>query len=637
MQFFDEVAVFAEPRSERDWIDVTLDVLGGERFDLRARLCRPVGDRWDIVRLDQRGVEHLVRLLREWRDLVHSTESLAPTDWYERLRRLLEANELALSTPLKQGVQVLEAHEASLSPFRYTFVVHANDGVFPRAPTSLGVFSDEERLRLRDLGLPLTDRSEAMRRERTLWRSVARGESVTLTYRTTDSNGVPRLPSLMVPEHDPGSELPRTLDLEAGAEPGTQAAADLSPVSPAQLRRAHALRLKAARRGGHRGEVETAFPNAIRRGVLGAFADELRSGGLDDFVRREAELGGALEDGPGAVDPNTLFGIDRPVSLRPTAWNGKIRDPLVLTELEHRFGSEYPWSSSQLEKYGKRPFDFLLERVLGLEEVSEADEETSALTFGSAAHGILEGFYGALLGDLPAEYDERAAGVLDGVADRVISDLESDRDEWLGLEPLWEVTRKEVRDQVRTYVQWELGHLSRKGERPIAVELQFGFAGQPPVELQGLDMAGQPARLLLRGRVDRVDRHGAERGGVLRILDYKSGLASLPTLKGYQDGALLQTALYMMAVDSLSLGSVDSARYRGIRQPGNPANKAELKFSRAEPTLRLALSIPGRVRAGLFEAVQAGSASISSWQPGRDVTRNEASLSDGTRFDRLSE
>jgi RecB family exonuclease len=559
---------------------------------------------------------------------------MTPADWYERLRRLLEANELALSTPLKEGVQVLEAHEASLSPFRHTFVVHANDGVFPRTPTSLGVFSDEETLQLRQLGLPLTDRSETMRRERTLWRSVTRGESVTLTYRTTDSNGVPRLPSLMVPEHDASLELPRTLDLEAGVEP----ARDLSPVSPAQQRRADALHLKAARSAGQRGELQTAFPQALRRGVLGAFADELRSGGLDGFVHREVELGGVALDEPAATaDPEVLFGVDRPISLRPTAWNGKIRDPAVLEALGRKFGPEYAWSSSQLEKYGKRPFDFLLDRVLGLEEVSEAEEETSVLTFGNAAHAILERFYGALLDDLPPELDERASRVLEEVVDGVIADLESNRDEWLGLEPLWEVTRQEVRDKVTAYVEWELRYLSKKGERPIAVELQFGFAGQPPVELRGVDMGGQQARLLLRGRVDRVDRHGDERDGVLRVLDYKSGLTSLPRQKGYLDGALLQTALYLMAVDALALGPVDSARYRGIGQPGDPANKYELKFSRAEPTLRLALSIPGRVRAGLFEAVQAGSASIASWQPGRDVTRSEASLKDGTRFDRLSE
>ena len=638
LDFFDRVSVLAGSRPERDWIDLTLEILGGSRFELRSRLCLPVGDRWDIVRLDQRGVEHLGRLLREWRELVRSAEPLSPADWYERLRRLLESNELALSTPLKEGVQVLEAHEASLSPFKHTFVVHANDGVFPRTPTSLGVFSDEERFLLRERGLPLTDRSEAMRRERTLWRSVTRGESVTLTYRTTDSSGVPRLPSLMVPAHDVTTELPRTLDLEAGRERGGEVSADLSPVSPAQQRRSEALLLKTARRAGQRGEFETAFPDALRRGVLGAFADELRSGGLDDFVRREPELGStAGEEQGGTLDPEALFGVDRPISLQPTAWNGKLRDPEVLEALEQRFGPDYPWSSSQLEKYGKRPFDFLLDKVLGLEEVAEADEETSMLTFGNVAHGILEGFYGELLDRPPPSFDERAARIFEEVANRVVSELEANRDEWLGLEALWEVTRQDVRDKVRAFLEWELPHLSKKGEVPVEVELQFGFAEQPPVELKGVDMAGDPARLLLRGRVDRVDRHGPEQGGVLRVLDYKSGFASLPLRKGYLDGALLQTALYMMAVDSLGMGSVDSARYRGIQQPGNPANKFELKFSQVEPTVRLALSIPGRVRAGLFEAVQAGSASIAAWQPGKDVTRNEASLVDGTRFDRISE
>ena len=638
LEFFDRVSVLAGSRPERDWIDLTLEILGGGRFELRSRLCLPVGDRWDIVRLDQRGVEHLVRLLREWRDLVRSTEPLSPADWYERLRRLLEANELALSTPLKEGVQVLEAHEASLSPFKHTYVVHANDGVFPRTPTSLGVFSDEERFLLRERGLPLTDRSEAMRRERTLWRSVTRGEGVTLSYRTTDSSGVPRLPSLMVPAHDVTTELPRTLDLEAGREPGGEVSADLSPVSPAQQRRADAVLLKTARRAGQRGEFETAFPDALRRGVLGAFADELRSGGLDDFVRRESDLRSAVnEDQGGTLDPAAVSGVDRPISLQPTAWNGKLRDPAVLGALEEKFGPEYPWSSSQLEKYGKRPFDFLLDKVLGLEEVAEADEETSMLTFGNVAHGILEGFYGALLDSLPLSFDDRAARAFEEVSDRVIAELEANRDEWLGLEALWEVTRQDVRDKVRAFLEWELPYLSKKGELPIAVELQFGFSGQPAVELKGVDQSGEPARLFLRGRVDRVDRYGPEQGGVLRVLDYKSGFASLPLKKGYLDGALLQTALYMMAVDSLDLGSVDCARFRGIQQPGKPANKFELKFSRIEPTVRLALSIPGRVRAGLFEAVQAGSASIAAWQPGRDVTRNEASLVDGTRFDRISD
>ena len=99
---------------------------------LRRRLCDPVEERWEVVRADQRGVVQLQRLLREWRDLDPVEEPMAPAAWHALLRKLLEANELVLSTPGQKGVQVLEAHDAALVPFEHTFLVHANDGEFPR-------------------------------------------------------------------------------------------------------------------------------------------------------------------------------------------------------------------------------------------------------------------------------------------------------------------------------------------------------------------------------------------------------------------------------------------------------------------------------------------------------------------------
>jgi RecB family exonuclease len=641
--FLHSIEPLAASRPETGWVDLTLEILGGRLLELRHRLCRPVGERWDIVRVDQRGVEHVRALLREWRELVRSDLPLTAGDWHERLRRLLETNELAHSTPTKKGVQVLEAHQAALSPFRHTFIVHANDRVFPRTPTSLGVFSDDERRRLRDLGLPLASRAEVMRRERALWRSVASGRAVTISYRTTDSGGVPRLPSLMVPAHDPTRELPRTLDAAFSPDSDADSAATSSsgPASPEQHRRAEILRLGRVRRSGDAGPFRTPYPPLARRAVVGAYADELRSGGLDDFAPGDLELSSepAGSDGAAGVapaDPTAVFGTDRPMSLRPTAWNGDLRDPVVLAELERRYHPEYVWSASQLEKYGKRPFDFLLERVLVLEEVAEAEEETSALTFGNAAHGILEAFYRELMDDLPATFDERAAAVLERVAADVVRRLEMDRRQWLGLAPLWAVTREDVREQVRTYLEWELPYLASRGECPVAVELQFGSESVAPVVIEGRDVRDRPAQLLLRGRIDRVDRRGTDPGSVLHVLDYKSGFGSLPQARGYEDGALLQTALYMQAVQRLDMGSVSSARYRGIRSPGSPANKYELKISRSDPTLRLALSIPGRIRDGRFEAVQARSAPIADWQPGRDVTRTAARLEGGTRFDPLS-
>jgi hypothetical protein len=113
------------------------------------------------------------------------------------------------------------------------------------------------------------------------------------------------------------------------------------------------------------------------------------------------------------------------------------------------------------------------------------------------------------------------------------------------------------------------------------------------------------------------------------VVDYKSG--GTPSPGGYDDGALLQTALYMQAVEQLDREEVRSGVFRSIGMKS--WNRAELKRERLGSVLEFALSIPSRIRAGLFEAVQAGSTPIAPWQPDRSLTRTEARIGAGSRFD----
>lgn len=625
--FREAVATLAESRSEKGWVDLTLEILSGARFDLRRRLCVPPAGRHDMVRLDQRGVVHLEALLREWRELLEDgrtgDEPGVPEDgrrdvgpgveedgrwtgdreldsaaWHDRLRRFAAANELAITTPLKTGVQVLEAHEAALTPYRHTFIVHANDGEFPRTSRASGVFSEEERRRLAALGLPLAGREEALRRERSLWRAVAAGESVTISYRTTDARGVPRLPSLMVPEHDPSRELPRTLDvLDRVRAAGWDG--EIQPVSEAEHRRHEVQRLRAVRVGGDRAPFTTPDPARIRHAVLGAYAEEMRSG-----------VGGES----------------------PNPWNGLVRDPAVLAQLRETFGDDYVWSATQLQSYARRPFDFFLARVLKVGEVEEAEEETSPLAFGSVAHGILERYYRRVLPVPPRELDEQAAAAYDRAAEEVCREFEADADQWLGLPILWAVTRRDVVEKVREFLARDLKRLEKEGEVPVEVERAFGGweeGDPPPITLEGRDVRGRPARLRLRGRIDRIDRHGPEDDGWLKVVDYKSG--GIPGRAGYDDGALLQSALYLKAVELLGLGEARKAVFRSIKH--STWDGSALERDRLDAVLPFALSIPARVRAGVFEAVQAASTSIADWQPGREVVRTEAARSSGSRFD----
>src|SRR5690606_41378758 len=130
---------------ERAWVEVTARVVAEGILGLRSQASRPVGDHWSIVRFDQRGLRQLQRLLREWAELDLSDDAMAPADWHHLLQRLLEAHELAPSTPGQKGVQVIEAQDAALLPFAAVYLVHANDGQFPRTSTPRGVLLEEER------------------------------------------------------------------------------------------------------------------------------------------------------------------------------------------------------------------------------------------------------------------------------------------------------------------------------------------------------------------------------------------------------------------------------------------------------------------------------------------------------------
>ncbi len=630
--------------TELEWIDRTLAVLRGDVLDLRRRLCQAVGDRWDVVRLDQRGALALEGLLVEWGEWPGARESRSAFpagEWYARLRRLLEANELALSTPLQQGVQVLEAHEAASTPFQHTFLVHANDGVFPQPPATAGVFTEQERVALKGLGLPLTTRVEALERERRLWRAIVSGQDITITYRTTDANGVPRLPSPLVPDHDPGSEIPRTrmeVTPPGAGDPEGQGSEDLA-ASRLELIKGDVARFAKIRRGGDRSAFHTADPHRVGHAVLTAFADELRAGHLDPFIDTERELfgeasaaaarGGAEEEAP-TVDSSeaaALFGVQRPLSEQPTAWNGKLRDPWVLAHIRKHFGEDRQWSATQLEAYGRRPFDFFLDRVLGLGDMEEADEETSPLTYGSIAHAILQRFFESLETPHPTSFDARARRHLDQAFEAVCDAYEHAESDWLGVPHVWRAKRAELRDRLERFLTWEL---EKARGAPIALELAFGRGkDQPAVDLSGADKRGGRRQLILGGRIDRVDRTAEAEDAPLRIIDYKSG-SYVPAAGAYKDGAGLQTALYMAAVQELGIGSAAEGVYRSLK---NRRNQSKLKASGVEAVLRFARSIPARIREGLFEAVQARSTPIAPWQPGPDLTRSTAHVSGGTRFD----
>ncbi len=587
--------------TEAEWAKITLRLMEAGVFDLWQRILTPVDNRWDIVRLDEQGLMQFEILLKEWAGLDHSAQRINVSAWHGRLQKVLEPEELALSTPNQKGVQVQSAKDAALVPFRYTFIIHANDGEFPRHPGADGIFLDEERRALRKIGLPFSHREEELRRERSLWRSVTLGSEIRVSYRTTDAGGKPLLPSLMVPDHDPEKQIsrknfPRDKD---GSYP--------IPMNSTQANELAALEFAETVQGrdfDKLPKVKSANPSLLDQAIVAAVAERYRGTGMEVTTSEHP-------------------------AIRPNPWNGAVRDPVVLERLARMFGDDYLWSAGQLELYSTCPFVFFVKRVLRLEGKAEADEQLSGAVRGNIAHDLLEQFYKETKENLPSFLASETLQVFDRIAERLLAEREASG-EWLGLPALWPATRRSVCDGVRVYIAWELEYLDRNGETPQLVEHAFGF--RDPVVIRGMNIKGTQVDLRICGRIDRVDSHSD--GNRLRhhVLDYKLG--RIPKKSGYTDGSVLQGPLYLRVIEELGL-AVGKCRYRSIGNPGKPQNGAEISAGsdQFEEALLIAFSIPERVRSGLFEASLAANA--GGWPPfypGREICRSQAQLERGTRF-----
>jgi ATP-dependent helicase/DNAse subunit B len=559
------------------WIELTRELLVDGWLDLRRRICRPPMERNDVVRFDQRAVRQLEKMLQQWISVAND-DVLAPDQWYALLRTLLAGQELALTTPGQKGVQILEAHDAALIPFHATFLLHANDGVFPRLPAAGGLFAEEEKATLQAAGMPIDTFDSAFQREGALWAAVTCGDHVTITYRTTDPKGTPLLPSLLVPAHDESRELARTADLVS------------EPLNAAQETYQDACALGVVTRNGEEPRrIVTADADAMRHLILQARAEQLR----------------------GAPDRSFL---EQP--LNP--WNGVIRDARVLDHLEREYGPEHWWSASQLETYAKCPFIYLIQRVLRVEEAEEADEETNALTSGGVAHDILELFYATIKDRLPVDVDTATTTFIQ--AARQVFHQRETSGEWLGVPVLWEQRKHWLCETLVSFIAWDIEKLGR--DRPAWCEYVTKVA-----KLNGKDAKGRPVGMLLRGRIDRIDR--LAKGGY-RVVDYKTSY--VPSKGHYCDGGALQGAVY---IDALIQEGIDAncSVYKSLK---NCNNGAPLTVGHPEyaTALGIAYSIPARARAGLFEVNLAASQKWASWQPDASVTRNRAKLEKGaSRFE----
>ncbi|MEE8536624.1 MAG: PD-(D/E)XK nuclease family protein [Acidobacteriota bacterium] len=458
-----------------------------------------------------RAVRRILEELGDAADLRYAKRPEAGLEWLlESLEGSLAAGELPVRDEDCDGVRVLDGMQARGHAFRALFIIGFNAGAFPRTPSEDPFLPESWRRRLRTeehRPVPLRDNVDEERLLLATWMSSA-GEQLVVSYRRADENGRAEVPSFAL------RELAR---VRLGA-PDPEPLLDLArriPVHPRDRL------LEWQNLPGLLSPTEASLMVALGSGnraarVLERQQDPGSAGGVLEvaleWVRRRGDVWSAEE---GCVGPV-------PAGMLPRSW-----------------------SHSSLKDLAHCPLRFFFDRVLGVESVPEAldDSVFDPLDWGARVHGLLEAVFRTLgreslleaqAGELRPEERERCKELVEGAWRDQFDDLGVRISRRLPL--LWEERSQRWRGALSAFVIRDLHSWRARGLD--LVELEGGGTMQlPPAP------GGSGTALPLYGKMDRVAQD--PRGGTV-IFDYKTGkkleaeAKELEMLRGLQ----LQGPLY---------------------------------------------------------------------------------------------
>ena len=283
------------------------------------------------------------------------------------------------------------------------------------------------------------------------------------------------------------------------------------------------------------GEVQSLFTNLmVQRKKEPVKADEsLSREELELSLARAGQTAFLQQLAPGVPE---AAHSDRKRLGNETNWNGNLSDTDLLKRIEQQIGQRF--SASKLESYRDCPFKFLVSYVWKRQPVEESEEEMNSAQRGNLLHKVLERFIRNHLWErLQSARREALQAELDGIFSETCKEF-ADRG-LLYAGDFWQHDKELQRLLLHRWLVSEIVY-SETGElRPVGTERVFG---RGDTGLVSMDINGR--RILLNGKIDRVDRAGNK----YFITDYKSG--NVPKKADFLDTDL-QMPLYILAMERL--------------------------------------------------------------------------------------
>jgi RecB family exonuclease len=476
-----------------------------------------------------------------------------------RTEHVLRALSAAACPPARGEslVDVLDVLDARAVRYDHVFVLGVSERSFPQPRTDSPLVGEADRTAWRARGVELDSRSDLTAREMLLfYLAITRAEkSLTLSYLEADGSGQVGSPSSF---------------LQAlGAAVGGLDAIPTERIAPGPYIPPD-TRIASAR-------------DALCAGVAGLLRD--------DQPEAPRALAWAAKATPHALRAGAR-GIHaahrRWLPAEYTRYDGQITDDALLAELRRRYSDRPMFSAAQLDTFGQCPWLYFARYVLRLAPAVEPQRRLEPAARGIFCHNVLFRLMRSLAGEgrspvvLPDVPDDDLSAALE---DAVAAESETVEAQAPPYPALWQIQREQMRRDLAAYL--DAAKASKLSAQAVRFELSFGSplktdephdesSTDEPVAVQ--TPAGE---ILLRGRIDRVDRVCFEDIEGLLVVDYKTG--RLPGEADVLAGRNLQMPLYAAAVESLLGERCLGGAFHGIGGEGKFERLfAALKASRSK-------------------------------------------------------